>query len=39
MKEKVLEVTVLDEDVDSDDIVGSGTIDLAAIIGKSGNID
>lgn len=39
MKEKVLEVTVLDEDVDSDDIVGTGTIDLAGFIGKSGNID
>lgn len=39
MKEKVLEVTVLDQDVDSDDIVGTGTIDLASFIGKSGNID
>jgi len=39
MKEKVLEVTVLDEDVDSDDIVGTGTIDLAGFIGKSGNMD
>jgi len=39
MKEKILEITVLDEDVDSDDIVGTGTIDLAGFIGKSGNID
>jgi len=39
MKEKILEVTVLDEDVDSDDIVGTGTIDLAGFIGKSGNIE